>query len=168
LLNILHSNIYSLLFIFTCVHFYSFAQTDSIITQGYQKYLDGEYDTSIKLFDEAALLDPENAEIYYLRGLSKFEAENIDGALSDLHIAIGFDDDYADAYYQIGFIQLTQNNLYKAMAAFDKVIEITPGFTEAYVNRGTVRCLLGDKKGAAENWETAKKLGASIPKNLCE
>jgi len=149
-------------------HFFWGQTTEDLINQGFKKYEKGYYVDAINYFDLAEKIDPENAEIYYLRGLSKFEAENIDGALSDLHIAIGFDDDYADAYYQIGFIQLTQNNLYKAMAAFDKVIEITPDFTEAYVNRGTVRCLLGDKKGAAENWETAKKLGASIPKNLCE
>ena len=67
--------------------------------------------------------------------------------------------DYAEAYYEKGYIYLIDRNVEKAIEFFDKVISLNPRQAEAYVNRGTAKCMMEDREGAEKDWAKAKELG---------
>ncbi len=60
---------------------------------------------AIENFTQALKLDPNNAQIYYYRGLAKTEVEAHKGAIEDFTQAIRLNPKYVDAYYQRGYVR---------------------------------------------------------------
>lgn len=132
-----------------------------LIDEGYDKYLNEDYQGAILDFDKALAYDDTNPEVYFLRGVSRSLLGDKKAGMADLNKAIELNPNYAEAYYERGYIFLTDQNAKKAIEEFDRVITLTPDFAEAYVSRGTARCMLGDPEGANEDWQTAKALGVT-------
>ena len=84
-------------------------------TQGTRNYIEGRYDEAIADFDKVIELNPEQADAYYNRGLSKFR-------LADLESEKG-NTEKARALYEAGIEDSTQ------------VIKRTPEDANAYHNR---------------------------------
>lgn len=139
---------------------FSIAQsTESLLDQGYEKYLNEDYSSAIALYDEAALLDSSNAEIYYLRGVAKSHHGEKRAAMTDLEQATRLAPDYAEAYYEMGYLYLSDQNAELAIEAFNKTLTINPDFAEAYVSRGTAYCMMEIPGKAKKDWAKAKDLG---------
>lgn len=126
---------------------------------GVEEYQKGNYDKAISYFNKAIESDPNNAVVYFNRGLayfkmgSYFNKEPFYKAIADFSKAIGLDQNYADAYYNRG---LAYNNLFhhyqklpaesfppeiedkyrKAIADFDTVLELDPNYALAYAGKG--------------------------------
>src|SRR5262249_57281153 len=50
-----------------------------------------------------------------------------------------------------------------ALAEYDRVLALAPDYTDARVNRGFARLELGDRNGAREDFERARKADPSRP-----
>ncbi|HEY9684373.1 MAG TPA: tetratricopeptide repeat protein [Drouetiella sp.] len=75
---------------------------------------------------------------YYDRGLKRYEASQLEHALTDFTAAIRLDSNLAEAFNARGsvFAELEQDNL--AIKDFDEAIRLQPKSTLAYSNRATV------------------------------
>lgn len=145
------------------------AQTvEDLIDEGYAHYESQNYEEALKVFDKAAELDSQNAQIYYLRGATKSLLDKNEEAIKDLTTALELEIDYPEAYFERGYVYVLLNKPSLAVEDFSKAIEFYPEYGEAYLNRGTVKCMMADKKGAEEDWQKAEQLGMSVPFAACD
>jgi Flp pilus assembly protein TadD len=59
---------------------------------------DGDYETAIKRFEQAAKENPNNAEIYYERSFAYDDLGDLDAAIADLTKAIAINPNHGRAY----------------------------------------------------------------------
>ena len=126
----------------------------------------GNYALARNYFTKEIKKDPNNAEIYFYRGLSENKIGNYDSAILDYSRAINLNPklffqiapDLSTAYYNLGGennpnypLYFKQNRDYNiAINDYTKAIEIYPSNTKAYIQRGRTYIGLG-------NYELAKK-----------
>src|SRR5512143_584363 len=94
------------------------------------------------LFAATALLvlvaTPSNAQSsgsavnYTNRGIVRFAAGDLNGAIADLDIAVAFDPSYAVAFYNRGRARHDLHNLGGAIADYTRAIELNPRLAQAY------------------------------------
>ncbi len=130
-----------------------------LLNSGYDKYMNDNYKGAIKDYDKAIALDPENEEIYYLRGVAKSNLGEKGSAMNDFNLALKLDPEYAMVYYEKAYIYLQDQNPEKAIEELDKVIQMKPDMAAAYVSRGTAKCMIEDVDGANTDWDRARILG---------
>ncbi len=117
-------------------------------------------------------IDPNEAEIYYHQGLSKFNLEEHEGAVNDFTKAININPNHADAYYRRGLAYYGLGKAYssleeyygelpntrssleqyqEAVNDFTKAIKINPNHADAYYGRGLANTRLGRfERGVAD------------------
>ena len=74
-----------------------------ITTEVFQKDDLKDYNGAIADYTKAIELNPNYANAYYNRGISKHNLKDYNGAISDYNKAIEIDPNYANAYYNRGF-----------------------------------------------------------------
>jgi tetratricopeptide (TPR) repeat protein len=82
----------------------STAQTDvkELLDQGINLITKKEYKKAIEIFDQAALVSPDDPEIYAHRGQAKHYLNQFKEAIEDYNIAIRLQPDYAEVYHLRG------------------------------------------------------------------
>jgi len=159
--------IYTLFFV--CFSLICQAQsTQELIDIGHRNYELGEYQEAIDFLDKAADKDQKNPEIFYLLGVCKSQLQKNAEAIKDYDLALALDPSYAEVYFEKGYSLFALNMLDEAIEAFDKSIKLKPNNALAYVNRGSVKCIKGDKEGAMKDWKKAEELGAPLPDQECD
>lgn len=86
----------------------------------------GDYENSIKIFENAKKMSPENPDIYHLLGEAYFYNGEIQKAITNLQKAIEMNDKNPSYYYTIALVYLSQNKNKEALEALEKVIKISP------------------------------------------
>ena len=107
---------------------------------------------------------------YYNRGISKYNAKDYEGAMSDYTKAIEINPKYADAYYNRGISKYDLENYQGAISDYTKAIEINPKYADAYNNRGIVNYSINRKDYACKDYKSAISLGNkenNFFNNLC-
>jgi tetratricopeptide (TPR) repeat protein len=84
------------------------------------------YDDAIADIDAAIKIDPENPELYLLRGQMILLLYEWDRVLADYNRAIELDPEYADAYYYRGILFYTQGPRENAVTDFRRYLELAP------------------------------------------
>jgi tetratricopeptide (TPR) repeat protein len=98
-----------------------------LLSQRAQLYaLAFRYDEAIADMDAAIALDPENPELYVLRGNIIILIYEWDRALADYNTAIELDPNYADAYFYRGILYYTRADYAPALADFQHYLELAP------------------------------------------
>ncbi len=142
---------------------------EALIDTGYNKYLEEDYAGAIEDFNKASELAPQNAEIYYLRGVCKSSIDEKASAMVDYNKALNINPKYAEVYYEKAYLYLQDQNAEEAIKALDRVLELNPDMAAAYVSRGTAKCMLEDIDGANNDWNKAKELGIDYSElMICE
>ena len=158
-----------LILLSTFFFFEGYGQTfEELVEMGYQNYQLGEYEQAIQYFDKAAAKQEDDPELFYLRGVCKSQAGLNSEALGDYDIALSLDPGYAEVHYEKGYALFLLLQLEESIKSFDKAIELKPKYAEAWFTRGSIKCIQGDAKGAEEDWDQARTLGAYIPEQKCE
>ncbi|MEZ5083877.1 MAG: tetratricopeptide repeat protein [Bacteroidales bacterium] len=80
----------------------------------------GKYDAAIKLCDKLEKLDPENADIYYLRGINYYLLKNYEAAIDDFDSVLKLNPDHTDAYLYRAKAKKANNNLLGALSDYNK------------------------------------------------
>lgn len=138
------------------------------LDSGYVDYQNGRFDEAINKFEKSISLNGSNAEAYYLKGVCESQSGTNIAAIKSYNQALKIDPNYAEVHYEIGYSYFQLNKFEKAIEAFDKAIAIRPNYAEAWFNRGSVKCIIGEKKAAEADWRKAEALGASIPNVNCD
>ena len=114
---------------------------------------------SLSNYSIAIFLNPKFTNAYINRGLVKGALKDIEGALSDLDQALIIEPKNLAALVNRGVTYGGLNKPLLAITDFNRVIQIDPNYADAYRNRGLTKHLIGDKKGACDDWRKSKDLG---------
>ncbi len=107
---------------------------------------------------QANLVAPQTAEDFYVRGLTRAEQGDNQGAVKAFDQALALNPKNADAYFNRGVERFSLGDKQGAIEDYTQAIRLDPKFAMAYSNRGTVRADLGDKQGAIEDFAQAIRL----------
>lgn len=100
------------------------------------------------------------AQEYYERGLARYKADDIDGALADLNEAIRVGPDFAEAYVARGTVR---GDSPAAIDDFSAAIRLNPYYVQAYYNRGLARGAAGDYAGAIDDFTKVLQMNPDHP-----
>lgn len=114
---------------------------------------------SLSNYSIAIFLNPKFTNALINRGLVKGALQDINGALGDLDQALILEPKNLAALINRGVTYGGLNKPLLAITDFDRAIQIDPNYADAFRNRGLTRHLIGDRKGACDDWSKSKDLG---------
>ncbi len=100
------------------------------------------------------------AREYYERGIARYLANDIDGAIADLTAALHLHPQFAEAYLALG---TAYGESPAALENFTEAIRINPAYVQAYYNRGLARGREGDYEGAIADFTRVLQLKPDHP-----
>ncbi|MBL4754527.1 MAG: hypothetical protein JKY52_13150 [Flavobacteriales bacterium] len=102
--------------------------------------------------------EPSTATDFLLRGKSKQEADDLEGALADYDKAIEIDDKFPRAYLARGSIKFILQEFEAAIIDFNVAIDLAEKEIGASKKRGNVKTILEDHKGATKEFKKAASM----------
>ncbi|HOW75814.1 MAG TPA: tetratricopeptide repeat protein [Candidatus Competibacteraceae bacterium] len=124
--------------------------------------------------DAAIKSEPNNADLYNIRGNNYLMSKNYDKAIQDFTKAIQINTYYKEPYNGLGIAYRNMNQFDKAIQNYSKAISLDPNYFEAYNNRGVAYMFLKDYEGMCSDFKKACSLGScekitiSSQKGLCK
>ena len=113
------------------------------------------WDDAIRHFQEAARLNPENADILFELGKVQYRTGRFRDAKQSFEGAIHLVPDFDRAYFNLGLTETQLGNTDRAVSAFSNTIHYDPELTPAYFALANAYRSRGDLVKAAENYKTA-------------
>lgn len=103
------------------LHLTAFSQqgTNDYFKDGKAKLKANDLDGALTDFDKAAKLKPDDAKVFYSRGIVKFQKGDKAGAFTDIKRSIQINSNDAEAYVLRGLFIVTNNNFEAAVKDFD-------------------------------------------------
>jgi predicted O-linked N-acetylglucosamine transferase (SPINDLY family) len=135
----------------------NFDQAYSLMGQAYMN-IPNHHLEARESFVRSIGVNPQNAEAYFLLGLTLMSEHAWPEAVDSFNLAIHYKPDYAQAYSNRGVChsKLSQANL--ALSDFDKAINLKVDFIDALANKGHLLLSLGLKNEAVNILEQARRL----------
>jgi tetratricopeptide (TPR) repeat protein len=121
----------------------------------------GDKDSALKDYDQALELAPDNAEIYYNRGVLFVSQENYNAALKDYNVALRINPAYVAALYNRGRLFAYVHNHSAALTDYSEAIRLDPSAL-LYQERGSVYVQQHDFQRALDDENAAIRLDPSI------
>ena len=110
---------------------------------------------TISLFDDVVQKQPNIPWVYSNRGLAKYKANDLTGALSDFNHSLQLDPNFALSLYYRGVISHTSGDNNAALADLNHVVSLIPEFAMAYNDRAKVKLATQDSQGALDDYNQA-------------
>ena len=101
----------------------------------------GNLKGAITVLDQALELAPDEAELYYTRGVICHAAERYDEAIADLDRALERNPHDPDALTERGLAYVGRGSLARGIADYDAALELDPACAAALDNKGSALCL---------------------------
>jgi tetratricopeptide (TPR) repeat protein len=98
------------------------------------------------------------AQSYNRRGIDRYQAGDVTGAIDEYDAALRFYPALAEAYNNRGVAKFAQADHAGALADYSAALVFNAAYPEAYNNRGAVRHVLGDLAGAVADFDAAIRL----------
>jgi tetratricopeptide (TPR) repeat protein len=114
------------------------------------RYL-GDLESAIADCSRAIELHPDNPNAYYSRAIAYYHAGDLQASIADYHQALDLftdEDSQSAVYSDLGLSLRALGDLAAAIEAFDRSVELNPGYAIAYFNRGLTRYDLGENDKA--------------------
>lgn len=108
---------------------------------GRRYMLNKDYQEAIRTLNTLLRVDEEAYEGYFLRGIAKFNLNDLIGAEADFSIAIDKNPVYTIAYTYRAITRLRLGNYDDALGDFREAIELRPDLPGPYYSRGITRLL---------------------------
>lgn len=109
---------------------------ENTIIQANLYSLVGKSDEARGLYEKAAKISPNNADVHYQLGRIAYEAKDWDAAIVNLEKAVNLKQDNALWYYMLGEAYLYKKDFPKAQTAFQKSANLNPQDKDAWYNLG--------------------------------
>ena len=93
-----------------------------------------DWDGAISDFGEAINKKPDNADVYFRRGVAKYKKKDWNGAILDFDEAINKKSDNARAYFNRGVVKFKKKEWNDAISDFVEAIRIKPDYEKACSN----------------------------------
>ena len=119
--------------------------------QGLTAFAQGDYEYSIRFFNEALSENPDHRLSLLSRGSAFLKSNRLDEAVTDFDRVIALYPEDVRAYHLRGVVKATRGDDLEALRDFDKAIELDAAYGAAYASRGTVHQRLGNQELAAED-----------------
>ena len=126
---------------------------EKLLEQGVKKLQQEDYLGALETFTEAIRLDSNNANSYYLRGITCSQLKSYQRAIEDYKQATRLNPNFAEAYFKQGVAYSKLENLEKALESYNQVIRLNPDFITAYANRGSIYKQLGNLQKAKADFQ---------------
>ncbi|WP_434685455.1 protein kinase domain-containing protein [Pseudanabaena minima] len=133
---------------------------DALLGEGYDAYGMGDtlhgknyFKEAIDAYSRMVYFKPDNVDAYNIRGITKYELEDKQGAIADFSKAIRFKPDFAIAFSNRGIAKYELGDKQGAMSDFTEAICLKPDFANAFYGRGIVKYELGDKQSAINDFK---------------
>ncbi|HSA06862.1 MAG TPA: tetratricopeptide repeat protein [Candidatus Gastranaerophilales bacterium] len=108
-------------------------KTAGILDKGILEYNQGKYKEALLSFNTALMADPQNAEIYYQRGMVYDELKKYPLAISDYLMAVKYDQGLDIAYYSLAVDYDMIKNYAEAKKWYQKYITVADDKENEYV-----------------------------------
>lgn len=117
-----------------------------------------EYKKIIEKQDTSIKERPNDAKLFYERGIANLDLKEYDMAIADFDIAIALDPDYKEAYLARGDAYYKKKEYDLAIQDYTKAIELDPKYAWAYNNRGAAYYYKGEYDLAIKDYNKAIEL----------
>jgi tetratricopeptide (TPR) repeat protein len=121
------------------------------VSQGLNAFVQGDYEQSIRFFNEALSENPDHRMSLLIRGSAYLKSNRLTEAVTDFDRVIALFPDDVRAYHLLGVAKATRGDDPEALRDFDKAIELDAAYGAAYASRSTVHQRLGNEELAAED-----------------
>jgi lipoprotein NlpI len=119
-------------------------QTSSdYIKSSERKFIARDLDGAMEDINKAVRMDPNDAKIYYIRGLIKSDKGDFAGGMEDFSRAIELNPKDAKMYNYRAAFKRDMGDLGGAIEDCNKAIELSPLYGDAYDNRGYIKYNVG-------------------------
>ena len=137
------------------------ARVESInkMNEGVTAAVQKRYVDATKLLDSAAVIDPENDQVFWNMALVHMELRKYDRARDDLQKAIALNQKSGGYQEKLGTVLIELKDWNAAKSAFEKAIELEPELFKAYYKLAQVNEQLDDQQSALKNYTTAIEKG---------
>jgi tetratricopeptide (TPR) repeat protein len=137
------------------------ARVESInkMNEGVTAAVQKRYVDATKLLESAAVIDPENDQVFWNMALVHMELRKYDRARDDLQKAIALNAKSGGYQEKLGTILIEMKDWNAAKTAFEKAIELEPSLFKAYYKLAQVNEQLDDQQSALKNYTAAIEKG---------
>ncbi|NMF65839.1 serine protease [Brasilonema octagenarum] len=137
-------------------------RTEALISSGGAKKNRKDYQGAIADYNQALLINPNNPDAYYGRGLAYYYLKKYQAALEDVNKLLQLSPKNAFAYVVRGCIRTLLGDKQAALTDFNQALQLDPKHVNAYNNRGVIRQELGDKQAALADFNQAIQLDPKL------
>ena len=129
------------------------AESSRLFYEAYWR--DEEPEEQVRLYSEALLLTPRDAQTYLCRGVAYDAMGQMDNALADFEHAIRLKPKLAEGYNNRGYLRYKQGLYAQAIPDFDRALQLNPDYAQAYCSRASAYGMLGRHEQALADIERA-------------
>ena len=116
-------------------------------------------------FTQQLTAKPQSPFACLLRGVARYENDDLDRAVADLDQALRLDPKYVPALIERAYLWQWRNRLDQAVADVSKAIELDPRNSYALVERGVFEYNLKEYENALRDFQAALDLGSQAAVN---
>lgn len=137
------------------------ARVESInkMNEGVAAAVQKRYTDATKALESAAVIDPQNDQVFWNMALVHMELRKYDRARDDLQKAIALNPESGGYQEKLGTILIELKDWSAAKQAFEKAISLEPGLFKAYYKLAQVNEELDDQQSALTNYTAAIEKG---------
>lgn len=135
------------------------AQTEQPFVQsGYEKHVKGEFLSALEDYSKALVINPNNLDALYNRGVCRLAVNFLDSAKVDFDRTLQLNKTHALAFYNRATILVIQNDYEAALMDANSAILNDKNMAAAYVLRGQLLLRANDSAAACNDFQEAKRL----------
>ena len=108
---------------------------------GQQCMVDNNYREAIDVLNVLLRHDDKDFDAYFLRGIAKYNMDDLLGADADFSLAVELNPVFTGAYYYRAITRSRLGNYDDALNDFEQAIELRPDLPDPYYSRGITRLL---------------------------
>lgn len=124
----------------------------------------GDFASALKHIDNAIALDSTDYDYVMEKADLLYESGNVKDAITELGKYISHYPDYFGGYYRRGWFKDNSKDTDGAIEDYTMAIVLRPDYAYAYLGRGDMYSLMGDKKSADADYKKVIELD-TIPSN---
>ena len=137
-------------------------QQQQWLDTGYDLYNAKRYQDALYACEQALRNDPDNADVYNLKGDVLSDLKRYGEALTAFERAIQLDPNSATAYKNKGITLKNLKHYEEALAAYERAIQLDPTLAPTYNSKGSVLLALNRYQDALANYERAIQLDPTL------